>query len=159
ADTPPEIQYHFIEQTVQPGAEISLKCSARGRPTPKIHWNLDGFPIPNHAGFVIGQFVTGQGDVISHANISHVATKHGGRYECRASNKAGEDSHEERLNVYGPPVVREMATQTAVVGEDFRISCPVGGFPIKRISWFKGLCPPCMPSVPVFRACPPCLSS
>uniref|UniRef100_A0A1A9WXF4 Ig-like domain-containing protein n=1 Tax=Glossina brevipalpis TaxID=37001 RepID=A0A1A9WXF4_9MUSC len=43
----PQLIYKFIEQTMQPGPSVSLKCSATGNPTPKIVWHLDGFPLPN----------------------------------------------------------------------------------------------------------------
>ncbi|XP_049302863.1 Down syndrome cell adhesion molecule-like protein Dscam2 [Bactrocera dorsalis] len=43
----PQLIYKFIEQTIQPGPSVSLKCSASGNPTPKIVWHLDGFPLPN----------------------------------------------------------------------------------------------------------------
>ncbi|XP_017966354.1 Down syndrome cell adhesion molecule-like protein Dscam2 [Drosophila navojoa] len=43
----PQLLYKFIEQTMQPGPSVSLKCSASGNPTPKIAWHLDGFPLPN----------------------------------------------------------------------------------------------------------------
>lgn len=51
--------------------------------------------------FVIGQYVTVHGDVISHVNISHVMVEDGGEYTCTAENRAGKTSHSARLNVYG----------------------------------------------------------
>lgn len=45
-DAPPVLIYSFIEQTLQPGPAVSLKCSATGNPTPQISWALDGFPLP-----------------------------------------------------------------------------------------------------------------
>lgn len=51
--------------------------------------------------FVIGQYVTVHGDVISHVNISHVMVEDGGEYSCTAENRAGRTSHSARLNVYG----------------------------------------------------------
>lgn len=48
ADAPPVLLYSFIEQTLQPGPAVSLKCSASGNPTPQISWLLDGFPLPSH---------------------------------------------------------------------------------------------------------------
>lgn len=47
-DAPPVLTYTFIEQTLQPGPEISLKCSATGNPTPNIKWMLDGFNLPDN---------------------------------------------------------------------------------------------------------------
>ena len=49
----PHLLYKFIEQTMQPGPSVSLKCSASGNPTPQIMWTLDGFPLPN-VGALIG---------------------------------------------------------------------------------------------------------
>ncbi|KAH0539994.1 Down syndrome cell adhesion molecule-like protein Dscam2 [Cotesia glomerata] len=43
---PPVLLYSFIEQTLQPGPAVSLKCSAAGNPTPQVTWALDGFNLP-----------------------------------------------------------------------------------------------------------------
>lgn len=51
--------------------------------------------------FMIGQYMTVHGDVISHVNISHVDVEDGGEYTCRAENRAGKVSHSARLNIYG----------------------------------------------------------
>ncbi len=47
-DAKPQLTYRFIEQTLQPNglAVVSLKCAARGSPTPRIQWTVDGFPLP-----------------------------------------------------------------------------------------------------------------
>nr|XP_043066523.1 Down syndrome cell adhesion molecule-like protein Dscam2 [Drosophila bipectinata] len=42
----PHFNYKFIEQTLQPGHFISLKCSCSGNPTPNIIWFLDGYTLP-----------------------------------------------------------------------------------------------------------------
>lgn len=47
-DAPPMLLYSFIEQTLQPGPAVSLKCSAAGNPTPQVTWALDGFPLPTN---------------------------------------------------------------------------------------------------------------
>ena len=51
--------------------------------------------------FLIGQYVTIHGDVVSHVNITHVRVEDGGQYACAVSNRAGEARHAARLNVYG----------------------------------------------------------
>lgn len=51
--------------------------------------------------FMIGQYVTVHGDVISHVNITHVMVEDGGEYSCVAENRAGKLTHSARLNVYG----------------------------------------------------------
>ncbi|XP_060535010.1 cell adhesion molecule Dscam2 isoform X1 [Cylas formicarius] len=134
-DAPPVLLYSFIEQTLQPGPAVSLKCSASGNPTPQISWLLDGFSLPSHGRFVIGQYVTVHGDVISHVNISHVMVEDGGEYTCTAENRAGKSSHSARLNVYGLPYIRLIPKVTAVAGEELKLKCPVAGYPIEEIHW------------------------
>ncbi|XP_043798147.1 Down syndrome cell adhesion molecule-like protein Dscam2 isoform X5 [Apis laboriosa] len=133
----PQLVYRFIEQTMQTGPSVSLKCSAAGNPTPQISWLLDGFPLPQNDRLLIGQYVTVYGDVISHVNISSVKSEDGGEYECIASSRAGEASHSARLNIYGLPYVRPMSTVSAVAGKQFHIKCPVAGYPIESIVWEK----------------------
>lgn len=88
---------------------------------------------------MIGQYVTGKGDVISHVNITSVRVADGGLYRCEAKNSAGLEIHSARLNIYGPPHVRSMGDLSAVDGETFKVTCPVGGHPIDKIIWKKGL--------------------
>ncbi|KAF7270098.1 hypothetical protein GWI33_016898 [Rhynchophorus ferrugineus] len=85
--------------------------------------------------FVIGQYVTVHGDVISHVNISHVMVEDGGEYTCTAENRAGKSSHSARLNVYGMPYIRLIPKVTAVAGEQLKLKCPVAGYPIEEIHW------------------------
>jgi len=89
-DATPTLHYTFINQTLQPGPWVSLKCRAKGSPTPQVKWLLDGFPLPTSDRFMIGQYVTVHGDVISHLNISQSKVEDGGLYSCTASNRAGE---------------------------------------------------------------------
>ena len=51
--------------------------------------------------FMVGQYVTVHGEVISHVNISRTQAEDGGLYSCSATNRAGTASHSTRLNVYG----------------------------------------------------------
>ncbi|XP_006558173.1 dscam family member AbsCAM isoform X3 [Apis mellifera] len=134
-DAPPMLLYSFIEQTLQPGPAVSLKCSAAGNPTPQVTWALDGFALPTNGRFMIGQYVTVHGDVISHVNISHVMVEDGGEYSCMAENRAGKVIHAARLNVYGLPYIRLIPKVTAVAGETLRLKCPVAGYPIEEIKW------------------------
>ncbi|XP_015430998.1 PREDICTED: Down syndrome cell adhesion molecule-like protein Dscam2 [Dufourea novaeangliae] len=134
-DAPPMLLHSFISQTMQPGPAVSMKCSAAGNPTPQVSWALDGFPLPTNGRFVIGQYVTVHGDVISHVNISNVMVEDGGEYSCTAENRAGKATHAARLNVYGLPYIRLIPKVTAVAGETLRLKCPVAGYPIEEIKW------------------------
>ncbi|XP_025200616.1 Down syndrome cell adhesion molecule-like protein Dscam2 isoform X5 [Melanaphis sacchari] len=136
-DAPPIMEYTFIEQTLQPGPTVSLKCSASGNPTPSMAWSLDGFKLPDHPRYLIGQYVTLHGNIVSHLNISQVLVEDGGEYTCTANNRAGTTSHSARLNIYGDPYVRPMNKITAVAGENMKIKCPVAGYPINEIRWEK----------------------
>ncbi|XP_076619182.1 cell adhesion molecule Dscam2 isoform X3 [Colletes latitarsis] len=136
-DVAPQLLYKFIEQTIQPGPSVSLKCIATGNPTPHFSWTLDGFPLPQNDRFMIGQYVTVHGDVISHVNISVVHVEDGGEYRCTAANQGARVHHSARLNIYGLPHVRPMGNYAAVAGETTVIKCPVAGFPIASIIWEK----------------------
>ncbi|XP_043281864.1 Down syndrome cell adhesion molecule-like protein Dscam2 isoform X2 [Venturia canescens] len=136
-DAAPQLVYKFIEQTIQPGPSVSLKCIATGNPTPHFTWTLDGFPLPQNDRFMIGQYVTVHGDVISHVNISAVRVEEGGEYRCSAVNRVAKVHHSARLNIYGLPHVRPMGKYAAVAGETTVIKCPVAGFPIASITWEK----------------------
>ncbi|XP_011698542.1 PREDICTED: Down syndrome cell adhesion molecule-like protein Dscam2 [Wasmannia auropunctata] len=136
-DAAPQLLYKFIEQTMQPGPSVSLKCIAMGNPTPHFSWTLDGFPLPQNDRFMIGQYVTVHGDVISHVNISAVRVEDGGEYRCSAVNRVARAHHAARLNIYGLPHVRAMGNYAAVAGETTVIKCPVAGFPIASITWEK----------------------
>ena len=57
-------------------------------------------PCPS-SRFLIGQYVTVRGDVVSHVNVSRVRVEDGGQYACAAANRAGRVRHAARLNVYG----------------------------------------------------------
>ncbi|KAK4288092.1 hypothetical protein Pmani_038864, partial [Petrolisthes manimaculis] len=133
----PQLVYRFIEQTLQPGPAVSLKCIATGTPTPHISWSLDGFPLPHSHRYLKGQYVSAHGDVISHVNISSVHVTDGGTYTCSGENSAGRVVHSARLNVYGPPHVRDMGQVSAVAGQTFSVTCPASGYPIHKIIWKK----------------------
>ncbi|CAG9133999.1 unnamed protein product [Plutella xylostella] len=146
AELRPELVYTFIEQAVQPGAHVALKCSAVGEPPPRFRWTLDGQPIPAHHGATISEGrESGQGGLgssssymLSTLTISSARVEHGGRYECRASNAHGTVSHSARLNVYGPPYIRSMNAIKAVAGTDITVWCPYYGFPIDSVKWEGG---------------------
>ncbi|XP_073950442.1 cell adhesion molecule Dscam2-like isoform X2 [Choristoneura fumiferana] len=145
-DSRPELVYTFIEQAVQPGAQVALKCSAVGEPPPRFKWTLDSQPIPLHLGAVITEGrengPAGMGPsgnyVLSTLSLSSAQVEHGGRYECRASNAHGSIAHAARLNVYGPPYIRAMSPVKAVAGSDTTVWCPYYGFPIDSVTWEGG---------------------
>ncbi|CAG9565456.1 unnamed protein product [Danaus chrysippus] len=144
-DSRPELVYTFIEQAVQPGAQVALKCSAVGEPPPRFRWILDGLPIPAHHGAMVtegretGQSGLGSSNyILSTLSLNSARVEHGGRYECRATNTHGSVAHAARLNVYGPPYIRSINPVKAVAGSDITIWCPYYGFPIDSVKWEGG---------------------
>nr|XP_012216028.1 PREDICTED: Down syndrome cell adhesion molecule-like protein Dscam2 isoform X14 [Linepithema humile] len=132
---PPQIRQAFTEETLQPGPSMFLKCVASGNPTPEITWELDGKRLSNTERLQVGQYVTVNGDVVSHLNISSIHTNDGGLYKCIAASKVGSAEHSARLNVYGLPFIRHMDKKAIVAGETLRVTCPVAGYPIESIVW------------------------
>jgi len=126
----------FVEQTLEPGREVSLKCIASGNPLPQVTWSLDGYPIPDTSSrFRTGDYVTPVGLLVSYVNITSIVTEDGGLYQCKASNGIGTVGHSARLRIFGPPMVRPMRNVSAVAGEPLMVTCPVGGHPIEGIFW------------------------
>ncbi|GBP44660.1 Hemicentin-2 [Eumeta japonica] len=132
---PPQIRHSFGEQTLRSGPPLRLKCVASGNPTPDIAWQLDGEKLGSGERLQIGQFVTADGNVESHLNISSVHTNDGGLYTCLATSKVGSVSHSARINVYGLPYVRSMKKRPVVAGDTLVAHCPVAGYPIDSITW------------------------
>ncbi|XP_039278210.1 Down syndrome cell adhesion molecule-like protein Dscam2 isoform X4 [Nilaparvata lugens] len=134
---PPELQSTFIEQTVQPGVTVSLRCVASGNPPPRVTWRLDGGVLPAQAAYMFGSFHDpSTGDVVSHLNLTHVHVQHGGLYTCVARNNLASVEHSAALNVYGPPTARQGAVNvTAVSGGSAWLRCPVAGFPVSGTTW------------------------
>ncbi|XP_045772179.1 Down syndrome cell adhesion molecule-like protein Dscam2 isoform X1 [Maniola jurtina] len=139
-DTAPELHYTFIEQALHPGPALALHCSASGSPPPRFTWLLDMQPVEEHntAQRSISQFMSPNGDVVSYLNITSVRPEDGGRYTCRAHNTRGAVEHSTRLNVYGPPSIRNIGAVRVVAGVNRTIYCPYSGFPISDIRWQRG---------------------
>lgn len=70
---------------------------------------LNGYDVTPYFRLLVGQHVSGMGDVVGHVNISSVRVEDGGHYACTATNSASSVVHEAPLNVYG-----EQNTTTAV---------------------------------------------
>lgn len=66
-------------------------------------------------------------------------TKDIGIYECVAENYLGSVGHRARINQMGPPFVKTIGNQTAVLGQPFTINCTYGGYPLEEVYFIKGL--------------------
>ncbi|XP_041972125.1 Down syndrome cell adhesion molecule-like protein Dscam2 [Aricia agestis] len=133
--TPVIITQHFSETTVTPGIDINLQCVVNG--PARFVWERDGIVVSSNTDsrYSIGQTMTADGGVLTHLNISHVRVDDGGRYACRAHHDELVSSHEDRLNVYGPPYIRTLPPVKVQSGQSVELRCPYYGFPIREITW------------------------
>ncbi|CAK1540400.1 unnamed protein product [Leptosia nina] len=141
-ESPPELQYTFIEQAVRAGAAVTLRCAAAGAPPPTIRWLLDEQPLERHLAarqYALREERGAAGEVASILKMAAVRAADGGRYSCRASNSLGVVAHSARLNVYGAPSIRALGAVRAVAGENFTLLCPYAGYPISSVRWTGGV--------------------
>jgi hypothetical protein len=87
----------------------------------------------------VGDYVTADNLVVSFVNISQSHTAHGGVYRCVAYSELGSVSHQAQLKVQSnTPFVRSMGVRRLLAGSSFTYHCPVSGWPIQQIQWFRG---------------------
>ncbi|XP_022235066.1 Down syndrome cell adhesion molecule-like protein Dscam2 [Limulus polyphemus] len=135
SDIAPTFKEVFRSVTIEPGSTVSLKCIATGNPLPEVRWTLDEYPIPGHLRFSVGDFVTSKAEVISFVNVTHIRVEDGGYYKCQASNDVASVFNRKKINVIGPPFVRQMGNMTTVEGKTFNVRCPAAGYPVEEIRW------------------------
>ena len=83
---------------VKTGEKLTVECTAKGHPTPKITWLLDGKVLSNKDGFEIKiDQTTGQASFV----IPNATTKHSGKYECKVENQYGTHTSEINIDVLG----------------------------------------------------------
>ncbi|XP_076342768.1 cell adhesion molecule Dscam1-like isoform X2 [Tachypleus tridentatus] len=137
-ETVPVFLDSFNEQTIQPGPSVSFRCIASGTPLPQVTWSVDGFPVQDDERVRVGDFVSRNGDVVSHVNITDTHVEDGGLYTCTATNEVGKIENSARLNVYGLPSVTTLSNTSVVAGENLLLHCRVAGYPIQEVTWEKG---------------------
>jgi hemicentin len=120
---------------------ITLPCSAKGTPAPKIKWYKDGEII---TGNEAGMKISPDGSL----QIENPRGTNAGRYKCVAENVAGSVSHYINLQVYLPPRFGEdddyedetdqpTETMQVIQNETVRMLCPVHAIPTPQITWYK----------------------
>ncbi|XP_078498867.1 hemicentin-1 [Lissotriton helveticus] len=122
------------EVSVMLSKEASLECKVVGIPFPMIQWFKDGKPLfmgdPSFELLSKGQ--------ILHIKSSRLSDR--GRYQCSASNAAGKQSKEIRLNVYVPPNIKggNMTTEiSALLNSLLNLECETRGVPVPAVTWYK----------------------
>ncbi|RXN18375.1 hemicentin-2 isoform X1 [Labeo rohita] len=123
------------ELTVMAGQEVDMHCRVSGHPLPTVEWSHDGEVLsPNGDPHV--EFLE-KGQVL---RVKSVRPRDRGLYQCVASNNAGTQTRQFRLNVQAAPMIRdagENSEVTAVLGFPAVLHCEVEGIPLPTITWLK----------------------
>ncbi|XP_037299251.1 Down syndrome cell adhesion molecule-like protein Dscam2 [Manduca sexta] len=137
ADNRVLITQHFTERTVTPGGDISMQCAATADKPPQFVWERDGIIVSSNTDprYAIGQIMTTDNSVVAQLNITRVRVEDGGLYSCTAKEGEHSASHENRLDVYGPPYIRSLPPIKVQSGESVNLRCPFYGYPISKIDW------------------------
>ncbi|RVE45570.1 hypothetical protein evm_009767 [Chilo suppressalis] len=132
---------HFSETTAMPGGDVSLQCVVNGPHPARFVWERDGIIISSNTDsrYVIGQTMAADGGVMTQLNISHLMVDDGGLFSCVAHHGENVISHQDRLNVYGPPYIRTLPPFKVQSGQSVTLRCPYYGYPVREITWeYKG---------------------
>lgn len=77
-------------------------------------------------------------DRFSVLQVLSVSAADVGNYTCFAKNLQGSDTYSVMLEVRAPPRwLRMPADVSALIGSEARLSCPVAGHPVPRVTWSK----------------------
>ncbi|XP_061596195.1 Down syndrome cell adhesion molecule a isoform X1 [Cololabis saira] len=136
-DGTPKILASFSEKVYNINEFVSLSCTVKGTPEPRVTWTLDDEPVIRDSRHRISYYSNAEGHVVSHLNISQTQVPDGGVYRCICNNSAGRVSYQARINVRGPASIRPMKNLTAIAGRDTYIHCRVIGYPYYSIKWYK----------------------
>ncbi|CAH2098437.1 unnamed protein product [Euphydryas editha] len=114
-----------------------MQCSATGDRPPQFIWERDGVLMSSNTDprYALGQVMTSDNSVVAQLNITRVRVEDGGLYSCTAKEGDHIATHENRLDVYGPPYIRSLPPIKVQSGESINLRCPFYGYPISKIDW------------------------
>ena len=119
---------------IKTGEKLTVECTAKGHPPPKISWLRDGKVLTNKDGFDIKfDQTTGQSTfIIPNANI-----KHAGKYECKIENQHGTHTTDINIDVLAPPIVQQKMQDFEITrGQEVTITVTADGSPLPTCTWF-----------------------
>ncbi|XP_039476218.1 hemicentin-1 [Oreochromis aureus] len=123
------------ELTVVLGQEVEFQCRVSGKPAPRVEWSRDG-EVLSRDGDPHVEFLE-DGQVLK---VKSVRPRDQGLYQCLASNDAGTQMRQFRLNVQAPPTIKgttETSEVSVVLGFPAVLPCDVEGSPTPSITWLK----------------------
>ncbi|CAJ0933626.1 unnamed protein product, partial [Mesorhabditis belari] len=127
-------QQQVVEASVN--TTLLMPCPAEGHPVPKRVWSYDNLPILDG-----DEFYGTTAHILEDGSLSldNVDFDHLGRFECKVSNVAGEDTLVYNLKVNQPPkiVSDTPGTIDVIQGLTLEIACKAVGRPNPTITWEK----------------------
>ncbi|RMB93417.1 hypothetical protein DUI87_30112 [Hirundo rustica rustica] len=130
---PPAITPGPSNLTLLAQQPATLGCDAWGSPEPHIRWEKDGRPLNLH--LPPGAYsVQSLGSLL----ISSPAPRDEGRFECIATNAAGEARKVFLVSVLVPPTIADDLTDVVVTRlSPAVLTCYTSGLPPPTVSWSK----------------------
>ncbi|XP_064459482.1 basement membrane-specific heparan sulfate proteoglycan core protein-like isoform X3 [Ornithodoros turicata] len=124
---PPTIQLNPTRQHVRSGHHVYIQCTATGDQPITFHWTREGEELP--------------GSVVQRDGILEfrgIAASDAGRYICTAVNAAGQAAGTAEVIVAdGHPAGNLKKEETAFVGSNVELKCPLPGVHPSTIEWTK----------------------
>ncbi|XP_069009305.1 hemicentin-1 [Embiotoca jacksoni] len=120
------------DSTVIINSPLELECHATGTPAPVITWYKDGKPVRQGEGLRVA--ASGRRLVVSRAQVSDTA-----RFQCVATNEAGDHERDFNVVVQVPPSIRTTgpAERSVVLHKPTSLECISSGIPLPSITWLK----------------------
>ncbi|XP_039576204.1 hemicentin-2 [Passer montanus] len=134
---PPAITPGPSNLTLLAQQPATLGCDAWGSPEPHIRWEKDGHPLNLH--LPPGTYsLQSLGSLL----ISSPAPRDQGRFECIATNAAGEARKAFLVSVHVPPTIADGLTDVVVTRlSPAVLTCYASGVPPPTVSWSRGGAP------------------
>ncbi|CAF4039765.1 unnamed protein product, partial [Rotaria magnacalcarata] len=118
---------------VKTGEKITIECTTKGYPPPKVSWSLNGKILTNKDGCDIKfDQATGHATFI----IPNATMKHIGKYECKIENQYGTHATEINIDVLAPPNVQQKMQDFEICrGQEVTITVTADGSPLPTCTW------------------------
>ncbi|XP_075872115.1 hemicentin-1 isoform X2 [Nelusetta ayraudi] len=120
------------DNTVIINSPLELECQATGTPAPVITWYKDGKAVRQGEGLRVS--ANSRRLIVSRAQVSDTA-----RFQCVASNEAGDHERDFNVVVHVPPSIRTTgaAERSVVLNQPVSLECVSSGVPPPSLTWLK----------------------